>query len=141
MRLSDFRYDLPPELIAQTPAVERTASKLLHLAANGALQDQQFADCLEHLSAGDVLVLNNTKVIPARLFGHKRTGGKVEVLLERVLGASQLLAQMRASKAPKSGTEIVIETAMGVSPVSLWVVGRQDNFFILDVKGLSLIHI
>lgn len=137
MRLSDFRYDLPPELIAQTPAAERTASRLLHVAADGSLQDQQFADCLKHLSAGDVLVLNNTKVIPARLFGRKRSGGRVEILLERVLGASQILAQMRASKAPKPGTEIVIDGAAQTPAVSLLVTGRQDNFFILEVKGLA----
>ena len=95
MLLSDYSFDLPEELIAQYPTDKRTDSRLLHLDRNGHFQDQYFPDCLSHLSEGDVLVLNNTKVIPARLFGHKETGGKVEVLLERITSEQKIIAQMR----------------------------------------------
>jgi S-adenosylmethionine:tRNA ribosyltransferase-isomerase len=104
VRLSDFAYDLPPELIAQHPAAERTASRLLHLdGASGAIADLVFSDIATLLDPGDVLVLNDTRVIKARLRGRKDTGGEVEVLIERVLDADRALAQVRASKPPKTG--------------------------------------
>ncbi len=138
MRLSDYQFDLPQELIAQYPAKTRTESRLLHVDAEGDLSDCQFPDCVAHMNEGDVLVLNNTKVIPARLFGEKQTGGRVEVLLERILFDNVLLAQMRASKAAKVGSRVFIDGS--VEGVSLEVVGRQGNFFELSVSGVEDIY-
>lgn len=137
MQLSDYRFDLPPELIAQYPAKQRTASRLLHVGTSGAITDLHFPDCLTHMQSGDVLVLNDTKVIPARLFGKKETGGQVEILIERVLNDSQLLAQVRASKSPKQGVKLFIE---GDAAAHLTVTGRQDNFFELSVSGVNDIY-
>ena len=137
MQLSDYQFDLPTELISQYPASERTASRLLHLDAFGVIADLAFPDCLAHMQCGDILVLNDTKVIPARLFGKKVTGGQVEVLIERVLNDSQLLAQVRASKAPKPGAQIFIE---GDTEACLTVTGRQDNFFELSIDGVDDIY-
>jgi len=110
VKRSDFHYELPAELIAQTPLPERAASRLLVLPAGGApLADQHMRDLPQWLRAGDLLVFNDTKVIPARLFGHKDTGGKVEILIERLLGEQQALAQIKASKAPKPGTQIALD--------------------------------
>ena len=111
MLRSDFQYDLPRELIAQAPLAERSASRLLALdGATGAIDDRRFADLPEHLRAGDLLVCNDTRVLPARLAG-KRTpsGGRVELLLERVLGSRRVLAQLRASHMPKPGGEIELD--------------------------------
>ena len=96
MRLSDFDYELPQELIAQHPAAERSASRLLHLdGATGAIEDLRFTDILRLLDPRDVLVVNDTRVIKARLHGRKDTGGEVEVLVERVLDAHRALAMVR----------------------------------------------
>src|SRR3989344_7305328 len=104
MRKSDFHYSLPHDLIAQYPAASRTASRLLALeGASGALRDLRFTDLPALLRAGDLLVLNDTRVIPARLFGRKDSGGQVELLVERLLDAQRGLAQVRASKQPKPG--------------------------------------
>ncbi|MFV2057745.1 MAG: tRNA preQ1(34) S-adenosylmethionine ribosyltransferase-isomerase QueA [Thiohalomonadales bacterium] len=109
MRISDFSFDLPRELIAQHPAKIRSGSRLLCLdRANGDLLDRKFTDLINFLRPGDLLVLNNTEVIPARLFGKKSTGGKVEILVERLLGEKRVLAQIRASKAPKVEMELQI---------------------------------
>jgi S-adenosylmethionine:tRNA ribosyltransferase-isomerase len=111
MLRSDFQYDLPRELIAQAPLAERSASRLLALdGATGAIDDRRFADLPEHLRAGDLLVCNDTRVLPARIAG-KRTpsGGRVELLLERVLGSRRVLAQLRASHMPKPGGEIELD--------------------------------
>ncbi len=133
--LSDYRFDLPDELIAQYPAEKRTDSRLLHLDSRGRYQDLHFPDILSHLKSGDVLVLNNTKVIPARLFGSKETGGKVEVLLERIISEQDILAQMRASKAAKVGTRVFIDGSE--DGIFLEVTGRQGNFFELRVCGVE----
>ena len=126
MRLSDFDYDLPPELIAQHPAARRTASRLLHVdGRTGALHDRQFADLVALLAPGDLLVVNDTRVIKARLRGRKDTGGEVEVLVERVLDANRALAQVRASKTPKAGRALLL----GPGLVKAEVVGRVDEFF------------
>jgi S-adenosylmethionine:tRNA ribosyltransferase-isomerase len=102
MKKSDFNYHLPESLIAQKPLAERTASRLLHLdRASGAIKDGQFSDFLDLLSANDLVVFNDTKVIPARLYGHKASGGKVEILIERIEGERQALAHIKASKSPK----------------------------------------
>lgn len=130
LQLSDYHVDIPDSLIAQHPLQERAASRLMMLNAGevGSIAHHQFDQLPELLQAGDLLVLNNTRVIPARLLGHKETGGRVEILLERVLPPRQLLVMIKASKAPAAGTQIVLGKDRRVS-----VVGRQDNFFVLDI--------
>ncbi|QIW16299.1 tRNA preQ1(34) S-adenosylmethionine ribosyltransferase-isomerase QueA [Pasteurellaceae bacterium RH1A] len=109
MRVSDFHFDLPDELIARYPTADRTASRLLHLdGKTGQVADQHFTDLLDHIEPGDLLVFNNTRVIPARLYGRKASGGKLEVLVERVLDQHRCLAHVRASKAPKEGAELIL---------------------------------
>ena len=103
--LSDFNFDLPPELIAQVPLASRSASRLLQVNRD-TITDRSFTDLPNLLQAGDVLVLNNTRVLKARFFGVKETGGKVEVLVERLLDIHTVLAQCRASKSPPPGTRI-----------------------------------
>ena len=125
MKKSDFHFDLPPDLIAQAPLAERSASRLLVLDATAdRLVDGRFRDLLDLLQPGDLLVFNDTRVIPARLFGRKRTGGEVEVLIERVLGMHEVRAQMRASKTPREGTQL--ELGDGVPAT---VLGRDGEFF------------
>jgi S-adenosylmethionine:tRNA ribosyltransferase-isomerase len=115
MRLDDFDYHLPEELIAQSPAAERRASRLLRLdGATGALHDHRFTDVLELLRPGDLLVLNDTRVIKARLTGRKDSGGRIEVLVERVLGQREVLAQVRASHAPKADSDLHLEGGLTV---------------------------
>ncbi len=107
MQRSDFHYDLPAELIAQVPLAERRASRLLVLdGASGALADRAFAELPQLLRAGDLLVFNDTRVLPARVVGRKPTGGRVEILLERLLGARRALVHLRASHKPLTGGEI-----------------------------------
>lgn len=131
MRRSDFHFDLPDELIAQYPAAERTASRLLCLDGNsGALADRRFRDLPQLLRAGDLLVFNDTRVIPARLFGHKETGGKVEVLVERVLDEHRVLAHVRASKSPKPGSCLTLEGGVNAE-----MLGRQGELFELALSG------
>lgn len=108
MLVSDFHFDLPDNLIARYPMPDRTASRLLYLnGETGEFADQHFTDLLDHLHEGDLLVFNNTRVIPARLYGRKISGGKVEALIERVLDEHRCLAHVRASKAPKEGTQLI----------------------------------
>jgi S-adenosylmethionine:tRNA ribosyltransferase-isomerase len=131
MRLSDFDYALPPELIAQHPAAERSASRLLHLdARTGALVDREFTDIVDLLAPGDVLVVNDTRVIKARLRGRKDSGGEVEVLVERVLDPGRALAQVRASKPPRAGRRLVLGGGVGAE-----VLGRRGEFFELQFDG------
>lgn len=107
MNRRDFAYDLPPELIAQAPLPERTASRLLVLdGPSGRIEDRGFPDLIELLRPGDLLVLNDTRVVPARLFGAKETGGRVELLLERFLGPRRVRVQLRASRGPKPGSSL-----------------------------------
>lgn len=125
MHIDEFDYTLPPQLIADYPLSDRSASRLLRLNPNaGQYQDGQFTDLLKLLSPGDLLVFNNTKVIPARLFGQKATGGKVEVLVERMLGSQQVLAHCRSSKSPKPGSLLLFEGGL-----SVLVGGRQGDLF------------
>lgn len=125
MRTSDFHFELPEQQIAQQPLAERTASRLLTLdGRTGQLGDLYFTDILDQLNPGDLLVFNNTRVIPARLFGTKASGGKVEVLVERVLDEHRVLAHVRASKSPKPGTSLILEQTQPVT-----VLGRQDSLF------------
>ena len=104
MKKSDFHYDLPQELIAQAPLPQRSASRLLVVdAAKKTFADRAFTDLIEYLRPGDLLVFNDTRVIPARLFGRKETGGAVEIMIERITGEFDVLAQLGVSKKPKAG--------------------------------------
>ncbi len=125
MHLDDFAYELPAELIAQAPATTRRASRLLHLdGASGELRDRQFPDILELLQPGDLLVLNDTRVIKARLTGRKASGGRIEVLIERVLNVHEVQAQVRASKAPQPGSTLLLDGG-----VEATVIGRDDDLW------------
>ncbi len=127
MRLSDFDYALPPELIAQQPAPVRTASRLLHLdGASGAIEDLRFPEIERLIEPGDVVVMNDTRVVKARLHGRKDSGGEVEVLVERVIDAHRALVQARSSKPLKAGRRIAF--AKGVEAE---VMGRDGEFFAL----------
>ena len=127
--LSDFDFDLPPERIAQTPLPDRSASRLLQLDGD-TIVDRHFSDIVDLLEAGDLLVMNNTRVLKARFFGVKESGGQVEVLVERVLDNRTVLAQVRASKSPKSGNRIRLADAFDV------VAGeRAGEFFTLTFEG------
>ncbi len=121
--LADFDFDLPAELIAQHPLPERAASRLLHLG-HGRLADRHFGDIVELIDRDDLLVFNDTRVIKARLFGRKPSGGKVEVLVERVLEPTLALALVRTSHKPGFGSRFVFDA--GVEAV---VEGRRDDFF------------
>lgn len=124
MLVSEFDYDLPAELIAQHPAPKRAASRLLHLEArSGALRDLTFSDLPGLVDSRDVLVLNDTRVIKARLFGRKASGGRVEIFVERIAGAREALALMRAGHSPKPGTEVVIGDVRAV------VQGREGELY------------
>lgn len=132
LTLDDFDFDLPPELIAQHPAAERTASRLLHV--DGAiLRDRRFAELPQLITPGDLLVFNDTRVIKARLFGRKESGGQIEVMIERIVDPRHAVAQVRASKSPKPGSRIVLEDAF-----TLTVTGRtgpSSEFFALELEG------
>jgi S-adenosylmethionine:tRNA ribosyltransferase-isomerase len=128
MLRSDFHYELPDALIASHPAPRRSDSRLLHLdGRSGALSDLRFVDLPGLLRAGDLLVFNDTRVIPARMHGHKATGGKVELLLERVTGGHRALVQLRSSKAPAEGSLIDLGAAGTAT-----VIGREGDFWLLD---------
>ncbi|MCV6627659.1 MAG: tRNA preQ1(34) S-adenosylmethionine ribosyltransferase-isomerase QueA [Cellvibrionaceae bacterium] len=128
MRREDFNYHLPEHLIAKAPAAERRGSRLLCLSGeDGSLAHRQFPDLLDCLKPGDLMVFNNTRVIPARLFGQKASGGKVEILVERVLDQHRVLAHTRANKSPKAGNTIILQDATELS-----VEGRDGALFILD---------
>jgi len=134
MRTDDFYFDLPDELIAQQPCEQRTASRLLHLsrtpeAGEEAIQHRHFKDLVELLNAGDLLVFNDTRVIPARLYGQKATGGKVEVLIERLIDENHCLAHVRASKAPKVDSLLHIGDD---GAYTLKVDARQGDLFVLS---------
>jgi S-adenosylmethionine:tRNA ribosyltransferase-isomerase len=132
LTLDDFDFALPPELIAQHPAPERTASRLLHVDG-GALRDRRFADLPDLIAPGDLLVFNDTRVIKARLFGRKESGGRVEVMIERIVDARHAVAQIRASKSPKAGGRIVLEEAFTVAVAGR--TGASDEFFALELVG------
>ncbi len=129
MRVADFFFELPEELIARYPKANRTASRLMTLDGNsGDINDLHFSDVLEQINAGDLLIFNNTRVIPARMFGEKATGGKIEVLVERLLDDKRFLAHVRASKAPKPGSELLLE-----GKVKALMVARHDALFELEI--------
>jgi S-adenosylmethionine:tRNA ribosyltransferase-isomerase len=127
MRRDHFQFELPNELIARQPAAQRQGSRMLFLdSAENNLQHQQFSDFLSHVESGDLIVFNNTKVIAARLYGQKATGGKVEVLVERLVDAYSVLAHVRASKSPKPGNQIVFSEGFSAE-----MTGRDDDLFAL----------
>jgi S-adenosylmethionine:tRNA ribosyltransferase-isomerase len=131
MRVADFSFDLPEELIARYPKANRSSSRLMTLNGNsGVLNDERFTDLVSHVKAGDLLVFNNTRVIPARMFGQKASGGKLEVLVERLLDEHRVLAHIRCSKSPKPGSEILLE-----GKVKVTMVARHDALFELKFHG------
>ncbi len=131
MRRDEFSYQLPEELIAQFPTEQRGSSRLLVMESlSGELTDLEFSKLPGLLKVGDLLVFNDTRVIPARLFGNKETGGKVEILLERILDDQRMLAQLRASKTPKPGSMIYLQ-----DDIKLELMEREDDMFVLDVIG------
>ncbi|WP_025917009.1 tRNA preQ1(34) S-adenosylmethionine ribosyltransferase-isomerase QueA [Herminiimonas sp. CN] len=137
--LSDFDFALPPELIAQTPLPQRTASRLLHVEGE-TLIDRQFAEIADQFTAGDLLVFNDTRVLKARFFGVKITGGKVEVLIERVLDNRTVLAQIRASKSPAIGSGIrladAFDVAVGLRSGEFYkLTFPSDVFELIDAHG------
>jgi S-adenosylmethionine:tRNA ribosyltransferase-isomerase len=136
LKRADFHYELPPELIAQTPLAERSASRLLVVPPPPSdFQDASIATLPEHLRAGDLLVFNDTRVMPARLFGHKETGGRVEILIERVLGSHEAKAQLGVSKSPRAGARITLDAGGGVE-----VLGRDGEFYRLRFDGPELLE-
>ncbi|HEJ7838565.1 tRNA preQ1(34) S-adenosylmethionine ribosyltransferase-isomerase QueA [Serratia marcescens] len=127
MRVADFSFELPESLIAHYPQAERSACRLLQLdGPSGALTHGVFTDLLDKLEAGDLLVFNNTRVIPARMFGRKVSGGKIEVLVERVLDDHRVLAHVRASKAPKPGAELLLGDDESIAAI---MVARHETLF------------
>jgi S-adenosylmethionine:tRNA ribosyltransferase-isomerase len=130
MQTRDFHYELPDQLIAQQPCAQRSASRMLVVSRQSdELIDSQFSSLLDYLEPGDCLVFNNTRVIPARLYGKKSSGGKVEILIERMLDESRALAHIRASKSPKPGSIIKIDD----SDYELKVNGRSGELFEVSV--------
>lgn len=135
MQRADFSYHLPKELIAQHPVNPRSASRLLCVEETGPV-DRMMTDFPGQLRSGDLLVFNDTRVIPARLYGVKDSGGKVEVLVERILSDQTLLAQVRASKSPKEGQQLLLADGQ----ISATVRGREGEFFVLAFyTGLSVL--
>ncbi|MBE7216345.1 tRNA preQ1(34) S-adenosylmethionine ribosyltransferase-isomerase QueA [Shewanella benthica] len=131
MRVTDFSFELPDELIARYPTAERTASRLLSLDGDtGQVTDKQFTDILNMVNPGDLMVFNNTRVIPARLFGKKQTGGKLELLVERMLDDKSILAHVRCSKSPKVDSIICLDGGY-----EMIMVARHDALF--ELKLLS----
>jgi S-adenosylmethionine:tRNA ribosyltransferase-isomerase len=125
MNLDEFDYQLPPQLVAQHPAPVRSASRLLHLdGKSGVLRDLSFGDLPELVDARDALVLNDTRVIKARLFGRKASGGKFEFFVERILGEHEVLGMMRTSHAPKPGTQLVIADGVAAE-----ILGREADLY------------
>lgn len=140
MRVTDFSFELPESLIAHYPQAERSSCRLLSLdGPTGALTHGTFTDLLDKLNPGDLLVFNNTRVIPARLFGRKASGGKIEVLVERMLDDKRILAHIRASKAPKPGAELLlgddesIKATMVARHDALFEVEFDDERSVLDI--------
>lgn len=134
LSLASFDYHLPEELIAQQPAATRTGSRLMHLDTQGHFHDRVFKELPLLLNAGDLLVFNNTQVIKARLLGQKESGGKVEVLIERLLNEHQALAHIRASKAPKPGTRLLFANGSLI----LTVTARDDALFYVEFDKPAL---
>jgi len=137
MKKSDFNYLLPDALIAQKPLAERDASRLLCMDKNsGQITDRQFTDFIDLITDQDLLVFNDTKVIPARLYGKKQSGGKIEILIERLLDNHHALAHIKASKSPKAGAMIELEQGY-----SCTVQGRDDDLFIVEFASMTIMEL
>jgi len=130
MLTSDFTFELPDKLIAQYPAADRDGSRLLYLSSDNTFSDSSFKQLPEYLDSGDLIILNDTRVIPARLYAKKETGGNVEIMLERILDEQTLLVQLRASKSPKAGGHLILE-----EKTHFEVSGRQGSMFLLNYTG------
>ena len=135
MDISDFDFTLPDQLIAQHPPEVRGSSRLLVALPDMPLQDRVFGDLPDYIEAGDVLVFNNTKVMKARLFGQKESGGKIEALIERVLDNHTALAHIRSSKSPKPGTKLIFE-----GDICAVMVERADELFCLRFEGGQTVY-
>lgn len=135
MDISDFDFTLPDRLIAQHPPEVRGSSRLLVALPDMPLQDRAFGDLPDYIEAGDVLVFNNTKVMKARLFGQKESGGKIEALIERVLDNHTALAHIRSSKSPKPGTKLIFE-----GDICAVMVEREDELFCLRFEGGQTVY-
>lgn len=134
MKITDFDFYLPENLIAKYPTINRTASRLLCLnRISGGINHQHFSDILEYISPKDLLIINNSRVIPARVFGKKATGGKLEILIERILSNKTALAHIRCSKSPKPGTKILL----GEDLTTFIVTGRQNELFEIALDAYS----
>ena len=130
MKTSDFNYHLPDELIAHYPLESRSDSRLL--VYENEIEHKYFTDILDYFNSGDLLVLNNTSVIPARIFGKKDTGGEVEVLLERIMEDNKALVQIRSGNSPKIGTKIFLDKHETIC------IDRKDNFYILEFNDIPI---
>ena len=130
MKTSDFNYDLPDELIANYPLKSRSASRLLVYDKD--IQHKSFKDILNYFDEGDLLVLNNTSVIPARIYAKKESGGLIEVMLERVIENNKALVQIKSGNSPKIGTKIILDDFEAICE------GRKDNFFILQFNEIPI---
>lgn len=140
MRVSDFYFDLPDELIARYPMPERRASRLLQLnGENGEITHRTFAEIVDLINPGDLLIFNNTRVIPARMFGRKASGGKIEVLVERLLDETRFLAHIRSSKSPKQGAKLYLgEDKLGEgNGINVQMLARQGSLFELQLTDNS----
>ena len=136
MLRSDFNFELPLELIANFPSPERTKCRMLCLDGNsGDYQDKTFIDLKSLLSPGDLLVLNNTRVIPARMYGHKDTGGKTELLIERILAPKEALVHIKSSKAPREGQVLIVGRSYEDVSYRVVVLGRQGELFHIRLLG------
>lgn len=135
MRRRDFAYDLPIELIAQRPPTERSGSRLLHLPAGEPPRDLKFTDLPSLLRRGDLLIFNDTRVIPARVVGSKATGGRVEILLERILEGRRILAHVHASKTLRADTPVTLPGGAVAS-----YIGRRDDLFELELSEPPLAY-
>ena len=136
MQLTDFNFDLPDELIARYPLETRSASRLLHLNADGTYQDHHFTDILDLFEEGDLIVLNDTKVMKARLKGKRASGGAVEVLVERIFDQTIAHCHIKASNSPKAGAELFI----GPDEVKVTVTGRHENLYIVEFSQ-PILHV
>lgn len=145
MKTRDFHYDLPPHLIAQKPSEVRSQSRLLHYSrADQNISHRQFSDIVDLINPGDLLVFNNTRVIPARMYGHKETGGKVEILIERLTSETQCVAHVKASKTPKPGSRITLSNPQQSDTEQFFVTieGRDGDLFVLNAApGITMSEI
>ena len=136
MKTREFHYHLPQHLIAQKPCEVRSQSRLLHYSrASHNIKHLQFSDIADLIQPGDLLVFNNTRVIPARIYGHKETGGKVEVLIERLSSEFQCLAHVKASKTAKPGSKLILSNPDTEQQFTVSVDGREGDLFILSAEA------